>query len=178
VPTLSGRELKLNLGCGQAPLSGYVNVDRRALPGVDIVAPIEDVPVAPDSVAEIYSAHLLEHVPQEALRRQLLPYWRSLLRPDGLLRAVVPDGSAMIAGVAEGSYPFDDFRRDLFGAQENESDYHHNLLTPDSLRALLLEAGFTDIAVSTRGRTDGRRFEFEIVARKPSSDPAATQRPR
>ena len=32
-------------------------------------------------MSEIYSAHLLEHFPEEELSRELLPYWYSLLRP-------------------------------------------------------------------------------------------------
>ena len=45
----------------------------RDLPGVDVVAKAGDLPFEPGSVDEIYSAHLLEHFPQEAMRRRLLP---------------------------------------------------------------------------------------------------------
>ena len=36
--------LRLNLGCGHIPLEGYVNIDRRPLPGVDVVSEAEDLP--------------------------------------------------------------------------------------------------------------------------------------
>src|SRR5258708_32036793 len=57
--------VRLNLGCGHVPLPGFVNVDMRELPGVDIIAPIGDVPIKRGSVTEIFSSHLLEHFPQQ-----------------------------------------------------------------------------------------------------------------
>src|SRR5204863_1835543 len=53
--------LRLNLGCGHVPLEGYINVDMRDVPGVDIVAPVDNLPLEPGSVAEIFSSHLIEH---------------------------------------------------------------------------------------------------------------------
>lgn len=157
--------LRVNLGCGHVPLEGYVNVDARDLPGIDVVADVAALPFDPGSIAAIHAAHLLEHFPQEALRRRLLPYWKSLLAPGGSLCAIVPDGAAMIAEAATGAYPFEDFREVLFGAQDYAQDFHYNLFTPDSLHALLADAGFRQIEVVDRARRNGRCFEFEIVAR-------------
>jgi predicted SAM-dependent methyltransferase len=155
--------IKLNLGCGHIPLEDYINIDQRELPGVDIVADVGKVPFETESVHEIFSAHVLEHFPQERLRR-LLSYWYSLLTPQGMFRAVVPDGEAMLAGVAEGSYPLEQFREVLFGAQEYDDDFHFNLLTPDSMTRLLSEAGFKKIEVPVKARRNGNCFEFEIRA--------------
>jgi predicted SAM-dependent methyltransferase len=155
--------IKLNLGCGHIPLEGYINVDQRILPGVDIVSDAGDLPFEKESVQEIRSAHLLEHFPEEKLRR-LLPYWRMLLAPKGSFCAIVPDGEAMILEMARGTYPFEEFREVLFGAQEYNGDFHFNLLTPESLTRLLNEAGFTKIKVPAHGRRNGSCFEFEIHA--------------
>src|SRR5271157_1162649 len=163
-------DLKLNLGCGHIPLEGYVNVDRRELPGVDVVADVGDLPFPEGGVQEIYSAHLLEHFPQEMLRRGLLPFWRTLLMPGGAFRAVVPDGEAMLAGIAGGNYSFSEFREVLFGAQDYDGDFHFNLFTPDSLCGLLEEAGFKDIRVNSRARPNGKCFEFEVSAVNPRFD--------
>ncbi len=159
--------LRLNLGCGHVALDGYINVDQRALPGVDIVSDIGDVPVPEASAREVFSSHVLEHVPQEELRRRLLPYWRGLLARNGAFRAIVPDGEAMLAGYADGTYPFDEFREVLFGAQDYEGDFHYNLFTAASLTALLEEAGFVNIEVPVKGRRNGKCFEFEIRATRP-----------
>jgi predicted SAM-dependent methyltransferase len=157
--------LRLNLGCGHVPREGYINVDQRDLPGVDIIADAGRLPFEEGSVVEIFSAHTLEHFPQERLRR-LLPYWRSLLVPNGAFRAIVPDGQAMLDGIAAGTYPFEEFRMVLFGAQEYEGDFHFNLLTPDSLKSLLEEANFKSITVPVRGRKNDICFEFEINAKR------------
>lgn len=157
--------LRVNLGCGHLPLEDYLNVDQRELPGVDIVADAGALPFEASSVQEIFSAHVLEHFPQQYLRK-LLPYWCGLLAPKGTFRAVVPDGEAMLAGIANGSYQFEHFREVLFGAQEYDGDFHFNLLTPDSLTELLKEAGFDEIAVPVRGRKNDICFEFEISAKK------------
>jgi hypothetical protein len=164
----SARQLgvKLNLGCGHIALDGYINVDRRELPGVDVVGDVAELPFEEGSVQEIFSAHLLEHFPEEMLRRRLLPIWQRLLVPGGAFRAVVPDGEAMLAGVASGTYPFDNFREVLFGAQDYDGDFHFNLFTPESLCGLLQEAGFIKICVNARARPNGKCFEFEISAAK------------
>lgn len=159
--------LRLNLGCGHIPLTGYVNVDRRELPNVDIVAEAGDLPIERGTAQEIFSAHLLEHFPQEELRRRLLPYWYSLLISGGSFHAVVPDGEAMFGALAAGTYSFDDFREVLFGGQDYEGDFHFNLFTPESLSSLLTDAGFSNARVIEKGRRNGKCFEFEILAVKP-----------
>lgn len=159
--------IRLNLGCGHIPLEGYLNVDQRDLPRVDVIAAVHDLPFAPNTVAEISSAHLLEHFPEEMLRRNLLPYWHSLLRPGGRIRAVVPDGQAMLSKVASGDMSFADFREVLFGAQDYEGDFHYDMFTPASLTTLLQEAGFRDVAVPVAGRRNGKCYEFEITGQRP-----------
>jgi len=156
--------MRLNLGCGHLPLADFVNVDMRPLPGVDIIAPVDDLPVSPGTVSEIFSSHLLEHFPQEELRRKLLPHWFNLLMPTGTIRAVVPDGEAMVKNAANGSYPFEQFREVLFGSQDYTGDFHFNMFTPESLSKILSEAGFSKITVPARGRRNGQCFEFEIQA--------------
>jgi hypothetical protein len=157
--------LRLNLGCGHIPLPGFINVDMRDLPGVDVIAECGALPFESGSVDEIFSAHLVEHFPQEELIRRLLPYWQSLLRPNGTFRAVTPDGAAMVAGVADGSYGFEEFREVLFGGQDYEGDFHYNLLTPESLARVVEQAGFVAPEVPVRGRRNGACFEFELAAR-------------
>ncbi len=159
--------LRLNLGCGKVPLAGYINVDQRDVSGVDIVADVGNLSLPEGSVREIFSAHLLEHFPNEQLRRRLLPYWFRLLSPHGLFRAIVPDGDAMLISVGAGEYSFEDFREVLFGGQEYSENYNYNLFTPASLRKLLEEAGFTEITIPVRGRHNGKFFEFEVRARRP-----------
>ena len=90
-------KIRVNLGCGELPVPGYLNVDRRALPGVDIVADVLKLPFAKGSLSEIMSAHLVEHFRERQLRDQILPYWKSLLNQDGMIRIICPDWADMLA---------------------------------------------------------------------------------
>jgi predicted SAM-dependent methyltransferase len=57
----SGR--KLQLGCGRKPLSGFVNLDVAALPGVDLVANLEQKLPFPDNHFDlVHARHTIEHV--------------------------------------------------------------------------------------------------------------------
>jgi predicted SAM-dependent methyltransferase len=155
--------LRLNIGCGHVPLDGYLNTDMRELPGVDVVADAASLPFDPGTVAEIHCAHLLEHFPIEHLRRVVLPHWRGLLRPDGVLRAIVPDAEAMLADFAARAMSFDDLREVTYGLQEYEGDYHFTMFARDQLAGLLRDAGFVDIAFAAQGRRNGKCREMEIA---------------
>src|SRR6201999_1473511 len=89
-------EVKLNIGCGDRPLKGFLNVDRRDLPGVDIVAEADDIPCPPGRVTHLNSTHLVEYVPKDALLQDVLPTWFGLLSPDGLLTITAVDQEAAL----------------------------------------------------------------------------------
>ena len=159
-------KLKLNLGCGHIPLQGYLNVDRRELTGVDIVAEVDELPFEHEEIDEIFSAHLLEHFPQEQLRREVLPYWIKLLKKGGRFRAVVPDAESMIKRYVDGSYPYELLRQVTFGGQDYDGDFHFNMFTPQSLIELLQSFGLKNLIVIEQGRKNGDCFEFEVEGEK------------
>jgi len=165
----SSGALRLNLGCGHILEAGYINIDARQLPSIDVVAEPGALPFEPGSVDEISSSHLVERFPQEEMRYRLLPHWCRILKPGGRLRAVTSDGESMLTGLAQGTYTFQDFREVLLGGHDREGDFHHNLFTPDSLGRMVEEAGFTAVEVPVRGRRNGQRFEFELVAQVPTA---------
>jgi hypothetical protein len=160
--------VRFNLGCGHIPLDGFINVDMRRLPDVDIVAPIDELPAALDSVEEIFSAHTLEHFPIHDLERRLLPYWVSLLRPGGTFRAVVPDHDAMIEQYGRGEIEFVTLREVTYGGQEYEGDFHYNAFTPATMEELLRGAGLDDVQLIASARPNGDCLEFEMSARRPT----------
>lgn len=166
---LEADDVRLNLGCGHVPLAGYANVDMRELPGVDVVAGLDDLPVAPASVAEIFSAHVLEHFPRQQLVRHLLPYWFGLLRPGGTFRAIVPDIEAMAKQFSSGETDFETLREVVYGGQEYEGDTHFTGFSPDDLRDTLVAVGYTDVEVVASGRLNGLCLELEVSAQRPGS---------
>lgn len=160
--------VRLNLGAGHIPLDGFANVDMRPLPGIDVVAAIDALPVEPASVDEIFSAHTLEHFPEEQLRRTLLPYWFGLLKPGGTFRAVVPDLEAMTKAYADGELTFENLRQVTYGGQEYEGDFHFTGFTPTSMGELLQSAGFAEPRVIASGRRNGDCLECEVSAKRPA----------
>ena len=83
------RPLKLNLGCGDAPLQTWVNVDLRPEKADVLWDLTEPFPLEAGSCSFIYHEHVLEHFSiDDGLK--LLRECRRLLRPGGVLRVGMP----------------------------------------------------------------------------------------
>jgi glycogen(starch) synthase len=159
-----GDLIRVNLGCGELPLAGYINVDCRRVPEVDVVADVRRLPFAANSLFEIYSSHLVEHFPSHHLRRIILPYWKSLLRAGGNLRTVCPNWQVMLDRLQRGEMSLEDFHLVTFGGQEYEADTHFAMYTPETLSAALMDAGYHSIQIVAVQRQNGLCPEMEILA--------------
>jgi SAM-dependent methyltransferase len=84
-----GEAIKLDLGCGPTKREGFIGVDTKDLPGVDIVADIEKgLPFVPDECVDaIYSSHFFEHVDNLEL---LMAECFRVLRREGRMEVRVP----------------------------------------------------------------------------------------
>jgi SAM-dependent methyltransferase len=85
----AGRPIRLNMGVGRRPREGYYGLDWIEMPGVDVVADLnEPLSELPDnSVAAVYTHHTFEHVVN------FLPLLKEIHRvvvPDGPVEVVVP----------------------------------------------------------------------------------------
>lgn len=91
-PPADGR-VRLNLGCGDKLLPGYVNVDFAASRkgcAPDLLADLRALPFGGDHADEILAVHVIEHFyPWEA--EALLRHWRDILRPGGRLVLECPN---------------------------------------------------------------------------------------
>jgi SAM-dependent methyltransferase len=101
---VSGNEspLRLNLGSGNRPLAGFVNVDSRPLSTVDVVADVRSLPFSDNSAVEIEASSLLEHF---ADPYAVLDEIHRVLAPQGVLRVRVPSPWAQ-AGFLDSSHEF------------------------------------------------------------------------
>lgn len=89
--------LRLNLGCGDHELPGWVNID---LSRGDLTFNLRwGLPFATASVSFVYAAHVLEHFYRDEACA-LLAEIRRILRPDGVVRLVVPDVGACMKAYA------------------------------------------------------------------------------
>ena len=90
---LSSKPVILELGCGRAKKPGAIGVDKIDLPGVDIVADIEEgLDFIPDnSIDEIYAFSCLEHIKNfEKLMSEIV----RALREGGKITVYVPHFSS------------------------------------------------------------------------------------
>jgi len=164
----NGRALHLHLGCGAKYLPGFVNVDANPLRKVDLWLDVRcGLPYRANSVASIYSTHMIEHLYPDELER-LLGECARVLKPGGGLRIVVPSLRNAILAYQDnrhdwfpGSFPrhFDSvggrFSNFLFcdGQHRTAFDFGY-------LQELLRKAGFARVEESEEGRS---RFYGEKV---------------
>lgn len=80
--------MKLNLGCGNDILEGYVNLDKYNLDGVDAVHDIEKLPLPfpDDHFDEIYAKDIIEHIDYIPVLKDL----HRIMKPGGILTIKSP----------------------------------------------------------------------------------------
>lgn len=106
--------IRLNLGAGNSPIPGYVNLDLKT--GTDV----RKLPYEDGTVDEIRASHVLEHISlHETLA--VVRHWVNVLKPGGLLKIAVPDLEWLIENRFSGD---PDWERYIFGGQTDENDYH------------------------------------------------------
>ncbi len=154
--TLTTR-VRLNLGCGDKILPGYINIDTassRKDKKPDIIADIRDLKNIKTEIAdEILSVHVIEHFYYwEVL--PLLQGWKRLLKTGGKLIIECPNllyACQMIVNNPErASQPDQNGQMSMWPLYGDPSwkdplMCHKWAYTPESLAAVLTKAGFTDV---------------------------------
>ena len=150
-------KIKLNLGCFDAKIEGFVNVDVRAEVNPDVIDDAFTLKTFEDnSVDLIYCCHMLEHGDFKQAKQSLVR-WRQVLKPGGTLRVAVPDMEAHFA-----HYFYHKDLRKLYsafwGSQRHSYDYHKIGWDFKTLREDLEEVGFSNVR-----RYDWRETEHAHV---------------
>ena len=125
---------KLNLGCGNKRIEGYINADIVNIPEVDEVFNMKEIPYKDNSISEISTEHSLEHLSFEDSRQAIKEIFR-VLEPGGILKLFIPDLEFCCKGYLEGDnhrringFPEKEwYSKCLYGIQrhENGSDAKH-----------------------------------------------------
>jgi len=151
------RSMRLNLGCGDKILPGYVNVDvveARAGMRPDVICDLHDLaPFAADSADEILSVHVVEHFWRWEVR-DVLREWVRVLKPGGRMIIECPNILSACRTFLENPEQF--AREDQNGQRTMWVFYgdpkwkdplmiHRWGYTPESLKALLGEVGLADV---------------------------------
>lgn len=133
--------LRLHLGCGDRFLEGYVNIDCRKTSATDLVCDIKKLPYPNNSVQDIETYHVIEHLSRHDLPEALREWYR-VLSPGGRLIIECPDFDAAVKEYVEGN----EQRLDsIFGLQRFPGDAHLFGYNFARLKNLLQIIGFVAI---------------------------------
>ena len=187
--------MKLNLGCGRDIKKGYVNVDLYTTPGVDVTCDLSRLPWQwkAESVDEVIMLDFLEHFPYAKTNAILAEVYR-ILKSDAPVEIQVPSfeecSKAMNRAVGMlcnkcgfkfadeislrclcqqcGQAPFEIAEagmKRLFGGQDFSGNFHYTAFTEDSLKRVLVDAGFNRFE-SLEVEHQRLNWNYKIRARK------------
>lgn len=137
-------EIKLNLGCYDKQLPGFINIDAREDCSPDVIDNAFTLEkFEKNSVDLIYASHLFEHLNYEqsitALER-----WYEILKPGGILRLAVPDFENLAKRY---SYTGDirEILHSICGSQKHSFDFHYCIYDEKFLTEKLNYVGFKEV---------------------------------
>lgn len=170
---------RLNLGCSDTPLRGYLNADARVECNPDIVTNANQLPFPDNTFDLIRASHILEHFhPHQT--EDVLREWLRVLKPGGYLVVCVPHHTRLSwrSILSPHNLPFP-WVSGLFALDLPPEFRHQNVFTPHSLKRILQHVGFTSpCPLNWRCEDPARQFIFDnscspyslnLSCQKPSS---------
>ena len=144
---MSGKKVKLHLGCGKRYREGYTHVDLAKFKHIDVYSNVDDLNMFDDdSVSEIYASHVLEYF-DEFQAINVLSEWRRVLGRDGTLFLSVPDFNALIE-IYKSTNDIKKILGPLFGRMplNDLTIYHKTVYSRKFLFEMLENIGFKECA--------------------------------
>lgn len=170
--------IKLNLGCGDKLLPGYVNVDiasSRAGAVPDIQCDIRQLTSVGSNYAdEILAVHVIEHIDRWEVV-DVLKEWHRVLKDGGILILETPNllsaCKALIANPKEGARAGKSGQMTMWPLYGDPSwkdplMMHKWLYTPHSLAEVMHEAGFVNMKQVPAQYKMREPRDMRVVARK------------
>jgi len=135
--------IKLDLGGGDHPAQGYINVDIKYYPQVDLLLDITKLHEAfpPKSVDGLTCRDTLQCFSHAQIRR-ILKNWHITMKPRSKICIQVYDVNEVVRAYSAGEIDFDKFRTVMFGRQKDNYTLFQNCFTEESLIQLLERSGF------------------------------------
>lgn len=161
--------LKVNLGCGDKRMAGYVDVDCRAEVRPDVVSSVQNyLKTLPDSsVDEVIAHHILEHLgPGEC--EVLVAEIHRVLKPGGKLIVECPDFARAIQRYSKGQIAWWQLKQVVYGgpAGADAGLGHRWGWGLKEMESLLVKVGFNPVVSETPQAHGPEKVErdFRLVA--------------
>ena len=140
--------MKLNLGCGNTKLPGYVNIDVEASNKPDEIWSIKHTfPYVEKSIDEILLLHTIEHI-EKRYHRSILSECHRVLIDSGVLYIAYPEFITCAQYYIENKRGQREFwEATIYGRQIDKSDYHVSLMNTPDFVILLKEVGFEELTI-------------------------------
>lgn len=139
--------IRLHIG-GLERKAGWKILNIQAGPNVDYVGSCTDLSVLPDeSCAEIYAAHVIEHLGYNGEVEAALKEMYRVLKPGGRLRISVPDLTTLCTLFVKPDITMEErwhIMRIMFGGRMDPYDVHLSGLNQEFLGYFLLKAGYRE----------------------------------
>lgn len=173
--------IRLNLGCGDKVLDGFVNIDMVCQRGprlVDVVHDVANLPfISDNAVDEILSVHVVEHFDRWAVD-DVLREWLRVLKPGG--RLILETPNLLNACAVALKYANHDLSRPELAPMTMWPFYgdprwrdplmtHRWLFSPLMLATLLRDCGFEQVTQEPAQFKRREPRDMRLVAFKPAS---------
>jgi predicted SAM-dependent methyltransferase len=183
--------VRVNVGCGSNPTTGWVNLDSSRHPGVMYWDCTKGLPFNDGTVDAIYSEHFFEHLDYGSEAKQFLRECLRCLKSQGILRIVVPDAGAYLKLYAKEDWGEMAARRPLLREGDNYRDYflgsiyktrmefintvfrqfgqHKYAYDAETLILMLQEVGFSNSAKTSYNVSSDPKMALDTPVRKTES---------
>jgi len=146
---------KLNIGCGKDIREGWVNVDIRELPGVDVVCDIRNwTPFVDGRFEEVLMQDVLEHFSIKESKTVLEEVYR-IAKQGCTLTIEVPNILMQAQQWLNNEITTERFSVIVYGHQDYPENAHKQLFDEGRLAECVVAAGFKVQSFYTRGRALG-----------------------
>jgi len=138
--------IRLNIGCGDKYLPGFVNCDKH--PGGDLECEAFPLPFATDYADELWAIHLVEHLPRKLVGKAV-DEWYRVLKPGGKLVLELPCLNKIAQLVVDGETNLRLTVLGIFGDPRDEKPdmLHQWCWTTQELQQVLVDQNFRDVQI-------------------------------
>lgn len=139
--------VKINVGSGEYPKEGYINIDKYWV-HADIIADALELPYKEGDVDELLSSHMLEHFNKYEVKKALEEWYR-VLSPNGKIIVEVPDFEMILKNWLDTDDKTGFAMDTVFGLQTRPGEEHKFGFTKQILNDMLFDVGFSDITIQS-----------------------------